>query len=160
MKNMLKLSLAAVAIAALTACGGGGSSDAADTYVGNWKSNCFAYTGNDGSTYYQTSILTFAKASATELAGTYSNSQAFYNSACTSSAGSKNDYSAIKINLGAKATYQGASVDAMVYTIVSTGEARPGYIVADATKMNLVIAGSTGALPSGGWGVASPYTKQ
>ncbi len=159
MKNALKLGLVTMAVAALTACGGGGSSDAADTYVGNWKSKCTAYTGNDGNTYYQTYILSFAKTTAAEVIGTYSNSIAFYDSACKSSGGTKNNYGAIKINIGAKTTFLGASVDAMVYTIVSSGEARPGFITADASKMNIVVNNNDGSPPLG-WGSASPYTKQ
>jgi hypothetical protein len=159
MKNILKLSLAAVAIAALSACGGGGSSDAADVYVGNWKSNCFAYTGNDGNTYYKTTIGNFAKSSAAEILVTYSTTKAHSNSSCTNVLGTITDPVAIKLNIGATTSFLGANANAIVYTIVSTGEARQGFIAADATKLNLVVTDATGARPTG-WGASSPFTKQ
>jgi hypothetical protein len=160
MKKLLKLSLAVVAIAALAACGDGGSSDAADKYIAAWKSNCNSYTGNDGNTYYQTFNLTFAKSTSSEMIGTYSNSIAYTDAACKNSAGAKNNNSSIKINIGGQVAYSGSQADAIVYTLISSGEARPGYMVADNTKMNIVIADSTGAKPTSGWGSNSPYTKQ
>jgi hypothetical protein len=159
MRNFLKLGLTALAVAALAACGGGGSSDVADTYVGNWKSNCSSYTGSDGNEYYQTYILSFAKSTASEIIGTYNNSNAYYDAACKNLAGAKNNYDAIKINIGAKTSFLGAPADSMVYSLVSTGEARPGFIVADATKLNIVVNNNDGSPPRG-WGAASPYTKQ
>jgi hypothetical protein len=159
MKNVLKLGLAVVAIAALSACGGGDSSDAADAYVGNWKSKCASYVASSGRTFYQTYTLSFAKTTPAEILGTYSNSIAYYDSGCTSSAGAKNNYNGIKINIGAKTTFLGAQADAMVYTLVSTGEARPGFITASDTAMNIVVNNNNGTPPAG-WGAASPYTKQ
>jgi hypothetical protein len=159
MKNILKLSLAALAIAALSACGGGGSADAADTYVGNWKSNCFAYTGNDGNTYYKTTIANFAKSSAAEIMVTYNTTKAHSNSACTTVLGTITDPGAIKINIGAATTFLGAAADNIVYTVVATGEARTGFMTANATNLSLVITDATGARPTG-WGSSSPYTKQ
>ncbi len=159
MKNILKLSLAAVAISALAACGGGGSSDSADTYVGAWKSGCTSYTGNDGNTYYNTSVMNLAKASASELAGTYTNRTAYADSGCKNALGAITNYGAMKLNIGAKTTFLGAQVDAMVFTLLATGEARPGFINADSTKLNLVVVNNDGSAPSG-WGAASPYTKQ
>jgi hypothetical protein len=159
MKNVLKLSLAAVAISALAACGGGGSSDVADTYVGNWKSNCFAYTGNDGNTYYKTTIANFAKSTAAEIIVTYNTTKAHSNSACTNFVATINDPVAVKINIGAATTFLGAASNDIVYTVISTGEARTGFISADTSKLNLVITDATGARP-GGWGSSSPYTKQ
>ena len=158
MKNILKLSLAAMAIAALAACGGGDSSEAADVYVGNWKSRCYQGTGNDGNTYYYFNNLTVTKLTAAEITFTGTGT-AYSDASCTSKLSTFNR-DAIKINIGAKTTYLGASVDTIVHTVIATGEARPGYMVADATKMNIAIAGSTGALPTGAWGSASPYTKQ
>jgi hypothetical protein len=160
MKKILKLSFAAMAIAALAACGGdGGSSDAADIYVGNWKSNCFSYVGTNGNTYYQTYSIKFAKASAAELDGTSSNVIAYSDSTCKNSLGSLNDYSAIKINIGTRTTFLGAAADNMVYKSVSTGEARPGWITATATKLNLVVVSNDGTPPIS-WSFSSPFTKQ
>jgi hypothetical protein len=159
MKNILRSSLAVMAIAGLAACGGGGSSDVADTYVGTWKSKCFAYTGNDGNTYYQTQKLNLAKAAAAELAATYTESKAHSDSACVNLLGSINNGPAIKINIGVEETFLGAPAHYMVYTNVATGEARQGYLKADSTQLLLVVSDASGERP-GGWGRASPYTKQ
>jgi hypothetical protein len=159
MRNFLKLGLAALAVAALAACGGGGSSDVADTYVGNWKSSCTSYTGNDGNTYYETYILSFAKSTASEIIGTASNTNAHFDAACKNLAGPINNDSPIKINIGAKTSFLGAPADSMVFTFMSTGEARPGFIAADATKLNIVVNNNDGSPPNN-WGGASPFTKQ
>ena len=146
-----------MAIAALAACGDGGSTDVADTYVGTWKSKCYKGTGNDGNTYYYFNNLTVAKVTAAEM--TFTGTGTAYSDASCASKLSTFNRDAIKINIGAKTTFLGAPVDSMVYTIISTGEARPGFIVADATKMNVVINNSDGSIPTG-WGSSSPYTKQ
>jgi hypothetical protein len=159
MKNVLKLSLAAVAISALAACGGGGSSDVADTYVGTWKSKCFSYTGNDGNTYYQTLKLNLAKVAAAELAGSYSETKAHSDSACANSLGAINNAPAVKINIGVEEAFLGAPAHYMVYTNATTGEARQGYLKADSTQLLLVVSDASGQKPAG-WGKASPYTKQ
>jgi hypothetical protein len=153
----LKLSLAVLAAATLAACGGGDSSDVADVYVGTWKSKCYKGTGSDGNTYYYYNSLAVTKATAAELAfaGT---GTAYSDAACTNKL-STFARDAVKINIGAKTTFLGAPADSMVYTVVSTGEARPGFIVADTTKMNVVINNSDGSVATG-WGSASPYTKQ
>lgn len=158
MKNILKLSLAAIAIAALSACGGGDSSDAADSYTGNWKSNCYKFTATNGSSYYGQQLLTFSKASASELAGNYSKGVAYTDAGCTNVAGNLDTGPAFKVNIGAETTFLGAVAKAMVYTFAD-GQARQGFITADATKMNFVITDATGVRP-GGWGASSPYTKQ
>jgi hypothetical protein len=158
MKNILKLSLAAVAIAALSACGGGDSSDVADSYTGTWKSNCFSYVANSGATLYGTQVLTMTKASGSELAGTYSSFIAHSDSGCKAVRGEVNSSSPTKFNIGAETTFLGASARAMVMTF-SDGQARQGFITADAAKMSFVVTDATGARP-GGWGAASPYTKQ
>jgi hypothetical protein len=158
MKNILKVSLAAIAISALAACGGGGSSDVADAYVGNWKSNCYSYKGNDGGTYYATEVVSMTKSSAAELAGSFSNATAHTDSGCKNILGSISNSSPAKFNIGADTTFLGAAARAMVMTL-SDGQARQGFITADATKMSLVVTDATG-LPPAGWGSASPYTKQ
>jgi hypothetical protein len=158
MKNVLKLSLAVLAAATLVACGGGESSDVADTYVGTWKSKCFSYTGNDGNTYYQTLKLSLAKAAAAELAASYSEAKAHSDAACANSLGSINNPSPVKINLGSEEAFLGSPARYMVYTFAS-GEARQGYIKTDGTQLRLVVSNASGEKP-GGWGDASPYTKQ
>jgi hypothetical protein len=160
LKHILKLSLAAVAVAGLAACGGGGgSSEAADIYVGTWKSKCYSYTGNDGNTYYQTHKANFAKASAAELALTYTESKAHSDSACANSLGATSNSASARINLGTEEGFLGAPATYMVYTIAATGEARQGYIKADATQLLFVVSDATGQKP-GGWSRTSPYTKQ
>jgi hypothetical protein len=159
MKNLLKLGLAAVAVAALTACGGGSSTpDAADAYTGNWKSKCYGYTSVSGGTYYATQVMSLTKTTEAELAGTYSNTIAHSDSGCTNPLGAITSGSPVKFNIGADTTFLGAAAKAMVMTF-SDGQARQGFITADATKLNFVITDATGARP-GGWGAASPYTKQ
>jgi hypothetical protein len=159
MKHILKLSLAAVAIAALSACGGGGSSDAADTFVGTWKSKCYSYTGNDGNTYYQTHKANFAKAAGAELALTYTESKAHSDGACANLLGTIPNAASAKINIGVEEAFLGAPANYMVYTVAATGEARQGYIKADSTQLLLVVSDASGQKP-GGWSRVSPYTKQ
>ena len=160
MNNILKLSLAAVAIAALSACGGGGgSSDAADAYVGNWKSNCYSYVSTSGGTYYTNQVMSLNKASAAVLAATFSNATAYSDSACKIALGALTASSPANISLGADITYSGAAAKAMVMTLAD-GQARQGFITANATNLNFVVTGTDGKLPTSGWGAASPYTKQ
>jgi hypothetical protein len=158
MKNVLKLSLAAIAISALAACGGGGSSDAADTYAGNWKSKCYAYTGNDGRTYYQTHTMSLGKTTPAELAVNYSNAVAHADAGCTSVLGAINAPANSKINIGAETSFLGAAAKAIVMTFAD-GQARQGFITADDARLNFVVTDASGSVPSG-WGRASPYTKQ
>ncbi len=159
MKNILKLGLAVMVVAALAACGGGGSSDAADAYVGNWKSNCHSYIATDSNKYYKTFVSTYTKASATEIAVTHANTNAYSDSSCTNLLAAINSPPAWKLNLGAKTTFLGASVDAMVWSFPSTGEARPGYITTDGAKMSLVVVNTDGSQPTG-WSTFAPFTKQ
>ena len=159
MTNILKLSLAAVAISTLAACGGGGSSDVADTYVGTWKSKCFSYTGNDGNTYYETLKINLAKAAAAELTAVYSEAKAHSDSACANFLGAINAPPTVKLNIGVEETFLGAPAHYIVHTNPATGEARQGYIKADSTQLLLVISDVSGQKPTG-WGKSSPYTKQ
>ena len=158
MKKFLQFSLAILAVSTLAACGGGNSSDLADTYAGNWKSDCYAYTGGDNNTYYKTTIANFAKSSAAELIVTHNTTKAHSDSSCKNVLGTISDPVAIKINIGESTTFLGANAHNIVYTIISTGEARTGFITADATKLSVVVTDATGARPAG-WGAASPYTK-
>jgi hypothetical protein len=160
MKNTLKLSLAALAIAALSACGGGGDGggDVADTYVGVWRSNCNSYTANSGATLYERYNLTLTKTTSTELIGNYSNDTAYADAGCKQALGNIDNYSPVKYNIGAKVTFLGGTVDSMVRT-TSTGEARPGFMIADSKNFNVVTVNDDGSRP-GGWSTNSPYTKQ
>ena len=158
MKNALKLGLVTMAVAALTACGGGGDADVADAYTGNWKSSCFAYVANSGATLYGTQVLTMTKTTGAELIGTYSNTIAHSDPACKVVRQEITSSSPTKFNIGADTTFLGASAKAMVMTLVD-GQARQGFITADASRMSFVVTNASGAQPAG-WGAASPYTKQ
>ena len=156
MKNILKLSLAAMAISALAACGGGGSSEPADKYVGNWKSACYQDTGNDGQTYYYITNWTGAKASAGEVAftGTY---LWHSDNTCANQLGKSNS-TPRKMNIGAETTFLGAKSDNIVLTNMATGEAFPGYATAADGKMYFRTY-TPGTTPTN-WGRSSPWTKQ
>jgi hypothetical protein len=157
MKKILKLALIAMAIAALAACGGD-STDAAEVYVGTWKSACYSYTGNDGNTYYNNVKMNLVKTAAAELAGSYGERTAFSDAGCTKNLGAITNFSGFKLNIGAKTSFLGSAADAMVMTFTNN-EARTGFIVADNTKLNLVTTDASGGRPSG-WGIGSPFTKQ
>ena len=156
MKNVLKLGLAVLAAATLAACGSGDSSEAADKYVGNWKSSCYKDTSTNGNIYYYINKANYAKVSAAEITitATY---DAHSDAACANKLGSGN-LTARKMNIGAETTFLGAKSDAIVLTNISTGEAFPGFATADATRLNIV-SYTPGTIPTG-WGSASPYTKQ
>ena len=102
--------------------------------------------------------MSLNKAAAAELAVSYSNSVAHSDSACTNILGTFTSSNSAKINIGADTTFLGAAAKAIVMTL-SDGQARQGFITADATKLNYVVTDATGATPTG-WGKASPYTKQ
>jgi hypothetical protein len=159
MKKILKLSLATMAVAALTACGGGSSTpDAADLYVGTWKSKCFTYTGTDGQPHTETRKINLSKVSAAELNAVYTESTAFADTACKQSLGATGAPAGYKINIGAQESFLGAPADYAVFTF-STGEARQGYLKADSTTLLIVISDNSVTKPNG-WSIASPYTKQ
>jgi hypothetical protein len=158
MKKLLKPSLAIIAIAALTACTGGDSSDVADVYVGTWKSKCFSYKGDDGKTYIETRKITFAKVAAAQLTASYSEATVYADSACQQSLGATGAPSGYKINIGAKSNFLGSTADYSVFTY-SDGVVRQGYLKADSTQLLVVIRDDSGQEPTS-WGVASPYTKQ
>jgi hypothetical protein len=159
MKKILKLSLAAMAIAALAACGGGGSDDAADIYVGTWKSACYSTDSNTG-TVYTKRIRTFSKATATELASSTILDSVFSDAACKTIAGTWTDNSpvALKYVLGAKVQFLGANTDSYISTTPS-GSTFAGYMVVNGTQMFLADSPTGSAAPTG-WGKFSPYTKQ
>jgi hypothetical protein len=158
MKKLLKLSLAVVAIAALTACGDG-EADASEVYVGTWKSKCYSTDSNSG-TVYTKRIRTFTKTSATELASSTILDKVFSDAGCNNVLGTWNDNSPtlLKFVLGAKAQFLGANTDTYIST-TSTGATFAGYMVVDGAKMSLADAPTGSAAPTG-WGIYSPYTKQ
>jgi hypothetical protein len=161
MKNILKLSLAAVTIAALSACGGGGSSDAADAYVGTWKSVCFLTTSPSGNIYSKR-VRTLSKTSAIELASTTSLDSPFSDAACANVSGvwSTNPPDVAKYVLGVKAQFLGAAVDSYVFTSSAAPTTTySGYMTTSGTQMYLADSLTGSAAPTS-WGVYSPYTKQ
>jgi hypothetical protein len=162
MANILKLSLAAVAIGVLAACGGGGgdSSEVADVYVGTWKSACYSTNSNTG-TVYTKRVRTLSKTNATELASTTSLDSVFSDAACVTNVGFwiDNPPTIAKYVLGAKAQFLGANTDTYVQTIAATGASFTGYMVANGAQLNMADA-VTGSAPPTGWGIYSPYIKQ
>ena len=158
MKNVLKLSLAGLAIATLAACGGGGSSDVTDAYVGTWKSICFASTN---SPTFTKRIRTYTKVSATEMTSSTTFDGPFSDAGCANSAGnwSSNVPSVSRYVLGAKITYLGANADSYTVTFADNTQNR-GYMIVDGSKLFLVDTPTTSAPPSGGWSIYAPYTKQ
>ena len=158
MKNVLKLSLAAVTIAALSACGGGDASDATDVYVGTWKSVCYSTDSSNG-TVYTKRIRTLTKSSSTVLIGSTVLDSVFSDAACKNLAGtwSSNAASITNYALGAKAQFLGAATDSYVATF-SDGTSLPGYMVIDGAR--LYMADGANVATATGWGKYSPYTKQ
>jgi hypothetical protein len=158
MKSILKLSLAAVAISALVACGGGGSSDATDAYVGTWKSACYSTDSSSGIVYTKR-VRTITKASSTLLVGSTILDSVFSDAACANTVGTWNSNGAVITNyaLGAKAQFLGANTDAYVATF-SDGTSLPGYMVVDGVR--LYMADGPNVASATGWGKYSPYIKQ
>lgn len=155
MNRLFKIFLASVGASVLVACGGG-SDDPVDMYVGAWKSACFSYRAIDGKTYFQTRTFSLAKASATSLNGTHSNTLAHSDPACKNLLGPIPDAPNVTIQLGPKANVLGGEVDTMSMTYPD--RAYPGYITANATQLFLVITNNPNEIPTG-WGSASPYTR-
>jgi hypothetical protein len=169
MKKILRLSLAFIAIAMLSACpgidfgGDGFRNYPIDKYVDTWKSKCFSYVATDGNTYFTKRIRNFSYTEAkpfTELAITTSYDFAFYDAACTQSvgSGSSSEVSAAKLTHDGEVKFLGQSVDSVTWTELNTGEVLSGYMNADKQVMYLVTF-KTGETPSA-WGVLSPYTRQ
>ena len=161
MKNVLKLSLAAVAIAALSACGGGDSTDVTDVYVGTWKSACYAGTSSTGQAFYTKRIRTLSKVSATELAGSTILDSPFSDAGCKNVAGTWNSNAAsnTKYVLGAKANFLGANTDSYVATFSDNTQSAGFSVVNNSTQLYLVEYAIGAAIPTG-WSSTSPYTKQ
>lgn len=142
----------------IAGCGGGDSdpADAADPYVGTWKSSCYLYSAG----VYTQRIRVISKQSATQLVSNNPNTNAYSDANCSVlvSASSLTHLSGT-FNLGSKATFLGQSVD--TYTFVPfTGSANStGYMTANA--VNLYIAFTYDAVVPTAWAVdAAPSTKQ
>lgn len=155
MKRSFKISLTMVGVSILTACGGG-SDDPVDIYVGNWKSACFPYRGNDGNTYFKTQSLSLTKASATSLNGTHHNTVAHSDPACKNVLGDIIGSASLTIQLGEKANVLGAEVDKV--SIASPTATYPGYMTVNAAKLFIVATATPDAIPTS-WGKASPHTR-
>ena len=158
MNNILKSGLAAMAVAALAACGGGDSSEATDAYVGTWKSVCYSTDSSNG-TVYTKRIRTLTKASSTQLVGSTVLDSVFSDAACANAAGtwSSNGAAVTNYALGAKAQFLGANTDSYVATFAD-GTSLPGYMVVDGVR--LYMADGANVATATGWGKYSPYTKQ
>ena len=155
MNSLFKIFLASVGTSALVACGGG-SDDPVDMYVGAWKSACFSYRAIDGETYFQTRTFSLAKASATSLNGTHSNTLAHSDPACKNVLGAIPNDSDVTIQLGPKANILGTEVDTV--SMAYPEAAYPGYMTANATQLFIVTTATPDAIPLG-WGKASPHTR-
>jgi hypothetical protein len=164
MKKILKLSLAAVAIATLAACGGGSDSTAhvfnIDSYVGTWKSPCYSYVATNGSSYYSIRTKTLAKVSATELSNVTKAENSYSDAACTNLvANFVTNYNLGKYVFDGKtAVFAGMTVDTMVHTDLVNGEVLSGYMLADGKQLYVATYATGQAISS--WGIYSPYTKQ
>ena len=161
MKNVLKLSLAALSVAVLTACGGGGeSTEVADASVGTWKSACYSTNSSSG-TVYTKRIRTIAKISATEIAASNIRDQVFSDAACANVAGTWNENAPFggRYVIGAKVQFLGANADAYTYT-AGDGATYAGYMALNGAQQLFMADSATGAAPPTNWGIYSPYTKQ
>lgn len=141
-------------VAALSACGGG-SSDPADGYVGSWRSACYSYVGNDGNTYFKRLTNNFAKASATSLNVTFSDSIAHSDPGCNNVLGAISNPSGGTVQLGPKASFLGTEVDSISVTFPS--ENLVGYMTANATQLFIIAEAPNVTLT--GWGIGSPHTR-
>jgi hypothetical protein len=159
MKKSLQLSLAVLAVSVLTACGSGGSEDAADKYVGTWKSVCFSYVATNGTTYYTNRFLTYTKSNATELISDIVFKTVYLDAACKNPYGpyAANSHPG-KLNIGTQAKFLEQSVDTIVETDTATGATYTGYATANSTQV-LIVTFTAGQTPAG-WGKYSPYTKE
>ena len=151
-----------VALAALSACGGGGGDSAAvtdgiDRYVGTWKA-CAAYSSSDGTAIYTKETIVLNKINGTSANYTSTWLNMYEDASCA------------KVKSAFYAQY--ASVYALVkpfslgnlsgHQITDTypsGKVRTEYIAVDDTGKTLYYgAGNVQSSPPTGW--STPYTKQ
>jgi hypothetical protein len=163
MKNILKLSLAAVAIAALSACGGGGSEDPADKYVGTWLGKCNSYTGSDGATYYRKLKRVLTKLNAGQLTGKSTQEGAYSDAVCSKSVSSAvTTFSGgTQYNIGKTVTILGAEASEIASIDLGSNAALPGYMTVSNGQWYIATYDpSKGETTITGWSANSPYTKQ
>ena len=159
MKKLLSLSVLASALV-LSACGGGGSEDAADKYVGTWLSKCHSYVGNDSKTYFRRTTRVISKSSATEINSTHVQKNAYSEATCnTIDISNTWTYNSGKFNLGKSVTFLGAISDEVVYTDLVTNATNPGFMTVSGGQLYISTYVATDGLPTS-WGNRSPYTKQ
>ena len=159
MKKLLSLSLLASALV-LSACGGGGSEDAADKYVGTWLSKCHSYVASNGNTYFRKVTRVLTKKSATELIGTFVQKGTYAETVCTTIVDS-NTYTSddTKYTIGKSTTFLGATSDEITALNIVTNASFPGYMTVSGNQW-FVVTYTAGAATPNGWGDRSPYTKQ
>ncbi|HMS26148.1 MAG TPA: hypothetical protein PKC80_02075 [Burkholderiaceae bacterium] len=143
---------------AVTIAGCGGDSapaDAADPYVGTWKSQCFAWLGN-----YEVVTRTASKLSATQLVGTVVNTKKYSDAACTILVSTDTTSESGVYTIGNKATFLGQSVDSYKYDSTTTpGSGYQGFAVLNGSGL-YVAASFTSEAPTAWWTGGIPYVKQ
>jgi hypothetical protein len=162
MKKILKLSLAVMAIAALAACGSGGSDEPADKYVGTWLSKCNSYTGNDGGTYYRKLKRVLTKINAGQLNLKTTQEGAFSDTACSKSLTSTvYTFGDGQYNIGKTVTILGTQADEIASIDLTTKAALPGYMTVSNNQWFIATYDpAQGQTTITGWSANSPYTKQ
>jgi len=140
----------------VTGCGGDDSpADAADPYVGTWKSQCFAWFGN-----YEVVTRTASKLSATQLVGTVVNTKQYSDAACTMLVSTDTTSESGVYTIGNKATFLGQSVDSYKYDSTTTpGSGYLGFAVLNGSGL-YVAASFTSEAPTAWWTGGIPYVKQ
>jgi len=144
--------------AAITIAGCGGSdspADAADAYVGTWKSQCFSWLGN-----YEVVTRTASKLSATQLVGTVVNTKKYSDAACTTLVSTDTTTESGVYTIGNKATFLGQTVDSYKYDSSTTpGSGYSGFAVLNGSGL-YVAASFTSEAPTAWWTGGIPYVKQ
>lgn len=153
MRRIAQCVLATLGLGLIASCGGG-SNDPVDRYLGAWRSACYAYTGNDGNTYFKRLTNNFTKASPTSLNVSFSDSIAHSDSACNNILGAISNPAGGTVELGAKAEFLGAQVDSINASF--PGEELVGYITVKDAQLFIIAELPNVALT--GWGAGSPYT--
>jgi hypothetical protein len=142
----------------LAACGGGGGGEeAADKYVGTWKSVCVPFTSSTGAQLYTIRYRAYTKVSASEVAGTAYYLNDYSDSACTNVVWTGRDENSSSIKVGSAFTFLNKPAELIVLT--GQNDSLPGYATVENNQLYLVTYTPGGRLPAG-WGIYSPYTKQ
>ena len=148
-----------MSIVTLAACGGGGSDEPADKYVGKWLSKCYSYVAQDGNTYYTRQLVNMVKESAGVLQASSTAENAYSDGACSNLLSTfSSPYNNNKINIGKETTFAGIKAEEIAYTDLVTNKAFPGFATADSTQY-FIVTYNVGSFPSG-WGKGAPYGKQ